>query len=280
MRERGGGPIQCSPINNPMSIHQTLAERLWNAQISGTPCEPLTGTNPELSLADAYEIQTINLNRRINEQGLFGRKARLVGRKVGITSVAVQTWLNCSEPDFGGLLDDMAVGDGEQADTSKLLQPRVEGEIAFVLKKCLVGPGITAAQVIAATECILPAIEIIDSRIRDWTFKLPDTIADNASSGMFVLGTRPALLNDINLRTLGMTLRKNGSVVSTGAGVACLGNPVNAVVWLANKLGEFGQQISTGQVILSGALGPVSPVVAGDYVSVEIGRMGAVSVGF
>ncbi len=261
-------------------MHQILAERLWNAQISGVPCEPLTQTHPDITLADAYEIQSINLNRRMNEQGLFGRKARLVGRKIGITSEAVQKWLNCTEPDFGALLDDMAVGDGERADISKLLQPRVEGEIAFVLKKSLVGPGITAAQVIAATDFILPAIEIVDSRVKDWKFKLPDTIADNASSGMFVLGSRPVLLDAVDLRTIGMTLRKNGSVVSTGAGAACMGNPVNAVVWLANKLGEFGQQLNPGQVLLSGALGPVSPVVAGDYVTAEIGRMGSVSVSF
>ncbi|MEO5931257.1 MAG: fumarylacetoacetate hydrolase family protein [Candidatus Kapaibacterium sp.] len=263
-----------------MSLHQTLAEQLWNAQFTGTPCAALTDGNPDLTLADAYQVQQINLERRMNERGLFGRKARLVGRKVGITSRAVQSWLNVSEPDFGGLLDDMAVDDGGRADISKLLQPRVEGEIAFVLKKCLIGPGITAAQVIAATDFILPAIEIIDSRIIDWKFRIEDTIADNASSGMFVLGSQPMPLSEVNLRTIGMTLRKNGEIVSTGAGAACLGNPVNAMVWLANKLGELGAQLNTGQVILSGALGPVSPVVAGDVVHAEIGRMGSVSVSF
>lgn len=248
--------------------------------MTGVPCDPPTGTNPDLTLADAYEIQKINLDRRQNERGLFGAKARVVGRKIGITSRAVQEWLNVTEPDFGGLLDDMAVGDGARADISKLLQPRVEGEIAFVLKKCLLGPGITAAHVIAATDFVLPAIEIIDSRVKDWKFKIQDTVADNASSGMFVLGTRPTLLSEIDLKTAGMALRKNGTVVSTGAGAACLGNPVNAMVWLANKLGEFGTTLGTGEVILSGALGPVSPVVAGDVISVEIGRMGEVSVSF
>ncbi len=263
-----------------MSVHQTLAERLWNAQMSGQPCRALTETNPDITVADAYTIQRINLDRRMNERGLFGPKARLVGQKIGITSVAVQNWLGVAEPDFGGLLDDMAVPDAGTADIGKLLQPRVEGEIAFVLNKCLVGPGITAAHVVAATECILPAIEIIDSRIADWKFQIQDTIADNASSGMFVLGTQPMKLTGCNLRTLGMTLRKNGVVVSSGAGAACLGNPVNAVVWLANKLGELGTQLNSGQVLLSGALGPVSPVVAGDVVSVAIGRMGEVTVGF
>jgi len=261
-------------------MHQTLADTLWNAQFSGTPCAPLTESNPHLTLSDAYEIQSINLDRRMNERGLFGRKARLVGRKIGITSVAVQKWLGVSEPDFGGLLDDMVVPDGGTADISKLLQPRIEGEIAFVLKKCLIGPGITAAQVIAATDFIVPAIEIVDSRISEWKIKIEDTVADNASSGMFVIGSQPMLLSDTNLKTIGMALRKNGELVSTGAGAACLGNPVNAVVWLANKLGELGTQLNTGQVILSGALGPVSPVVAGDRATVEIGRMGSVSVAF
>jgi 2-oxopent-4-enoate/cis-2-oxohex-4-enoate hydratase len=263
-----------------MSLHNDLAERLWNAQQTGTPCEALTASNPELTIKDAYEIQSINLQRRMNERGLFGPRARSVGRKVGITSKAVQGWLSVSEPDFGGLLDDMVVPDGGKADITKLLQPRVEGEIAFVLKKCLLGPGITAAQVIAATDFILPAIEIIDSRIIDWKFKIQDTIADNASSAMLVLGSRATSLSSLDLRTVGMTLRHNGTVVSTGAGAACLGNPVNAVVWLVNKLGELGTTVNTGEVILSGALGPVHPVVAGDNVGVEIGRMGEVTVGF
>jgi 2-oxopent-4-enoate/cis-2-oxohex-4-enoate hydratase len=263
-----------------MSLHKDLATTLWNAQFSGTPCSAPTEAHPDLSIADAYEIQSINLERRINERGLFGRKARLVGRKIGITSRAVQEWLNVTEPDFGGLLDDMAVPDGGKADITKLLQPRVEGEIAFVLKKCLIGPGITAAQVISAIDCLVPSIEIIDSRVIDWKFRIQDTIADNASSAMFVLGAQPMLPTDVNLRTIGMTLRKNGTVASTGAGAACLGDPINAVVWLANKLGELGTQLSAGQVILSGALGPVQPVVAGDVIGVTIGRTAEVVVEF
>ena len=262
------------------SLHQRLADTLWDAQFKATPCAPLSATNPDLTCEDAYEIQSININRRMTEKGLFGTRARLVGRKIGVTSRAVQGWLEVSEPDFGGLLCDMSVGDGATANISKLLQPRVEGEIAFVLKKPLFGPGVTPAQVVAATDFILPAIEIIDSRIADWKFKIQDTIADNASSGMFVVGSRPSSLDAINLRTVGMALWKNGTVVSTGAGAACMGNPVNAVVWLVNKLGEFGVSLAAGELILSGALGPVSPVVKGDFVSVEIGRMGGVSVGF
>jgi 2-oxopent-4-enoate hydratase len=263
-----------------MSFHQELADRLWGAQTSGAPCEALTSSHPEITLHDAYEIQSINLARRMTHQGLFGDRARHVGRKIGITSVAVQTWLGVDEPDYGGLLCDMAVPDGGKADISKLLQPRVEGEIAFVLKKSLFGPGVTAAQVVGAVDFVIPAIEIIDSRIVDWKFKIQDTIADNASGGMFVLGSQPMSLASVDLRTIGMTLRKNGEVVSTGAGAACLGNPVNAVVWLVNKLGEHGISLAPGEVILSGALGPVSPVVSGDRVSVCVGRAPEISVSF
>ncbi len=251
-----------------------LADRLHNAQLSRTPCEALTDTHPDLSIEDAYEIQSVNLRKRIADG------AELVGRKIGLTSHAVQEWLGVSEPDFGGLLDVMAVPNGGIAPIRQLLQPRVEGELAFVLKRSLRGPGVSAAEVIAATDFVLPAIEIIDSRIRDWKFRIQDTVADNASSGMFVLGSQPTGLGEIDSRTIGLTLRKNGEVVSTGAGAACLGDPVNAVVWLVNRLGALGTEVEAGQVILSGALGPVSPVVAGDFVSVRIGRMGEVSVRF
>ncbi len=263
-----------------MTLHATLAGRLWNAQVDRTPVDPLTSEHPELSIADAYEIQSINLQRRMTHRDAEGSTPRLIGHKIGVTSPAVMSWLNVSEPDFGGLLCDMDVPDGGIASLSRLLQPRVEGELAFVLKKSLYGPGVTAAQVIAAIDFVIPAIEIIDSRIRDWKFRIEDTIADNASSGMFVLGSRPMRLHDLNLRTVGMTLRKRGDVVSTGVGAACLGNPLNAVVWLVNRLGTLGMTVAPGELILSGALGPVSSVVAGDVVSVEIGRMGEVSVEF
>ncbi len=252
----------------------SLAEQLWNAQETQTPCDPLTTTHPDFSVEEAYEVQRINLTRRIQNG------AHLVGHKIGLTSLAVQEWLGVSEPDFGGLLDTMSVPNGSKADIGSLLQPRVEGELAFVFKQNLCGPGITPAQVIAATDFVLPAIEIIDSRIKDWKFKIQDTIADNASSGMFVVGSEPAWLDSINTQSIGLTLKKNGAVVSTGAGAACLGDPVNAVVWLVNKLGTLGVEIEAGHAILSGALGPVVPVAAGDYINVQIGRMAEVSVRF
>lgn len=259
-----------------------LAAVLRRAFEERSPCGPLSGEEPDLSVEDAYAIQRENIVARM-KKGLHGRPARLVGHKIGITSKAVQEWLKVSEPDFGCLLDDMAVQDGLEADSSLLLQPRVEGEIAFVLGRPLKGPGVTAAEVIRATEYVLPAVEIIDSRIRDWQITYVDTVADNASSGLFLLGTRPVSLSSLDLPLVGMALWKNGEVVATGAGAACLGNPVNAVAWLANKLGELSPQgpgLKEGSVVLSGALGPVSPVKKGDHVEVEISGLGSASVRF
>lgn len=259
-----------------------LAAVLRRAYADRAPCGPLTDEEPGLTVEDAYAIQRINVVERMRA-GLHGRPTRLVGHKIGITSKAVQDWLKVKEPDFGCLLDDMVVDDGGEADTSLLLQPRVEGEIAFVLGRALKGPGVTAADVIRATEFVLPCVEVVDSRVRDWKIQYVDTVADNASSGLFLLGTRPTSLTGLDLPLLGMALRKNGQVVSTGAGVACLGNPVNAVAWLANKLAELspdGPGLKEGSVVLSGALGPVSPVEKGDVIEVEIARLGQASMRF
>ncbi len=251
-----------------------LRERLWSAEQSGTPCVALSETDPSITIEDAYAIQGENLARKITGG------ARLVGHKIGLTSLAVQEWLGVAEPDFGGLLDTMAVPNGAMAPTAQLLQPRVEGELAFVLKRDLVGPGLVQHEVMAAIDYVLPAIEIIDSRIRDWKLAIQDTVADNASAGLFVVGSRPTSLAAIDTRTIGLALRKNGRIVSTGAGAACMGDPIAALLWLANKLGGLGTKLEAGQIILSGALGPVSDVVAGDRVEARIGRMGRVSVGF
>jgi 2-oxopent-4-enoate/cis-2-oxohex-4-enoate hydratase len=166
------------------------------------------------------------------------------------------------------------------ADTSLLLQPRIEGEIAFVLGRDLLGPGLTAADVLRATDFLLPALEIIDSRIADWKITYPDTIADNASSGLFVTGSVPVSARGVDLELCGMALRKNGVVSSVGVGAACLDHPVNAVVWLANKLGELEEPLRAGSVVLSGALGPVLPVAKGDAFELEIAHVGRCSVRF
>jgi len=257
-----------------------LADRLWAAQTSGTPTTQLTESCPDLTVEDAYAIQQINLERRMAGEGLHGRAARLVGHKIGLTSKAIQEWLCVEEPDFGGLLDDMWVKNGGVAPMGQLLQPRAEGELAFVLKQSLSGTNVTAEDVVAATDYVVPAIEIIDSRIADWKIQFIDTVSDNASSGMFVLGDERRALQDVDMRLTGMALRKNGRVVSTGATCACLGNPVDAVVWLANRLGGLGVSLEPGHVILSGAMGPVTSVTHGDQLELSVAGLGSVNVGF
>lgn len=248
-----------------------------------TAVDPLTDARPELTLEDAYAIQNMTLRAR-RERGLHGRSARLVGRKIGITSKAVQEWLGVSEPDFGYLLDDMEVKDGGTCARADLIQPRIEGEIAFVLRRelpgCFQAGGVTNHDVLAATDHIVPALEIIDSRIRDWKITYRDTVADNASSARWLVGTRPARLEDVDLPVAGMALRKNGRVVSTGAGAACLGNPVTAVAWLANTLCHLGAPLRPGELVLSGALGPVVPVEAGDFFDLTVAHVGTCSVRF
>ncbi len=219
-------------------------------------------------------MQRINLDRRLDAG------ARLVGWKVGLTSEAIQSWLGVDEPDFGGLLDDMAVNDGGSVETSRLLQPRAEAEVAFVLGRELEGPGCSVADVLAATDYLLPAIEIIASRVADWKITWADTVADNASSGMFVLGSRPVPVAAVDLRLAGMRLAKNGRTVSTGAGAACLGSPAVAVAWLANKLAEMGERLRPGAIVLSGALGPVTNVAPGDWLAAEISGLGSVGCRF
>ncbi len=255
-----------------MDPRQIAAERLRQARESLEPCKPLS-SEFEFGEADAYAIQRENVDRRI-----AGGAAR-VGWKVGLTSDAIQKWLNVTEPDFGALLSDMVVPDGHVIERSRLIQPRAEGEIAFVLNRDL-GGGATAADVLAATEFVLPAIEIVDSRIANWKIKWADTVADNASSGMLVLGSKPVSARGLDLRLVGMKLSKNGAIVSTGAGAACLGSPVNAVAWLARTLARLGGALSAGDVVLSGALGPITPVEAGDWLDLSISTLGDVSCRF
>ncbi len=248
------------------------AAKLRQAQSTGNPCEKLSERHPSLSIEDAYAIQMINVRRRID--GVDEDPARWIGHKVGLTSSAIQNWLKVDEPDFGCLLSDMMINPGGQITLDRMLQPRAEGELAFVLGEPLEGPGITVVDVLRATEFVLPAIEIVDSRVRDWDISIVDTVADNASSSMFVLGTRPIDLEEIDFRLIGMALRKNGRVVSTGAGAACLGDPCIAIAWLANKLAEFDQRLDEGDIVLSGALGPVTPIAPGDYLEVSMGTLG------
>lgn len=249
------------------ALYQALAQREAIA--------PLTSQDPDITIDDAYRIQLCMIEHRIAATG-----ERIVGKKIGVTSRAVMDMLGVYQPDFGHLLSGMIVSDSESIDTKTLIQPRAEGEIAFILKKDLMGPGVTNAQVLAATECVMPCFEIVDSRIQDWRIKIQDTVADNASCGVFVLGDRAVDPRHIDLTTCGMVLEKNGEIVATGAGAAALGSPVNAVAWLANTLGRFGIGLKAGEVILSGALAAMFPARAGDNFRVSIGGLGGSSVRF
>ncbi len=246
-----------------MSLHD-IADALWTAERERIAIDK-PSDQIALSVDDAYAIQQINVQRRL-AQG-----ARLVGRKVGITSQAVMDWLKVSEPDFGALLDDMIVDDGGVCLRSSLLQPRVEGEVAFVLDRDLDRTSCTVVDVVAATDWVSAAIEIIDSRVKDWKLTLPDTVADNASSARFVVSSTKRSLTGLDLPLLGCSLKKNGRVASSGAGAACLGNPVNAVAWLARTLARAGTPLRAGDVVLSGALCPVVPVEQGDVIELQVG---------
>lgn len=262
-------------------VIEQVANELQKAQQDGAPCPPLAAAR-ELTVEEAYEVQRLNIQRRLKgaAAGQAQTAHRVVGHKIGITSHAIQSWLKVDQPDFGHLLDTMAVPAGGKVSTEHLLQPRCEGEVAFVLGRDLKGPGITAADVLRATDYVLPSIEIIDSRVADWKITYADTVADNASSGLFVLGGKPTPLHAADLELCGMALRKNGAIVSTGAGVACLDHPVNAVVWLANTLGALGETLEAGHIVLSGALGPVCDVAAGDVIDLDIAGLGSARVSF
>lgn len=236
--------------------------------------EAITSKYPELTVAQAYQIQLQTIEAELSEGNV------ITGKKIGLTSVAMQTSLGVNEPDYGHLLQTMQIANGGKVPSEQLLQPKVEGELAFVLKKDLVGPNLTTIDVIQATDYIVPALEIVDSRIKNWQIKLPDTIADNASSGLYVLGDEKFYLHDIDLKNIGMALYKNGQLLNTGAGVACLGNPLTAVVWLANKLAEYDISLKKGEVILSGALSAAVDAEVGDVFSCKFNRMGEVRVEF
>ncbi|KAA0873504.1 2-oxopent-4-enoate hydratase [Nitrincola tapanii] len=253
----------------------TCGDELYEAMVQRQALRPLTERFSDITIEDAYHISLRMLERRL------AAGERVIGKKIGVTSKAVQNMLNVHQPDFGYLTDRMAFSQGEEMPISeRLMQPRAEGEIAFILKKDLLGPGITHADVLAATECVMPCFEVVDSRIENWQIKIQDTIADNASCGLFVLGDRAVDPRKVDLATCGMVVEKNGSVISTGAGAAALGSPVNCVTWLANTLGHFGIPLKAGEVILSGSLVPLEPVQAGDFMSVSIGGIGQASVRF
>ncbi|MBI3553350.1 MAG: fumarylacetoacetate hydrolase family protein [Elusimicrobia bacterium] len=250
-----------------------LAGRLWDARTRSAACEPPTELHPELSIEDAYAVSRLNYERRL-------RSSKRLGRKIGLTSAAVQKQLGVDEPDFGYLTSDMAVPHGGELHSGALLQGKVEGETAFILARPLKGPGVTAAAARAATDSVVACIEIIDSRVRDWKIKIQDTIADNASSAFFALAPERRGLAGLDLTRSAMTLKINGAVRSTGMGAACLGDPAEAVAWLANRLGALGDGLEAGDIVLSGAFGPVVPFAPGDRCEAEIEGLGLVSCSY
>lgn len=254
---------------------QRVADELYHALLARQPVAPLSARDEAISIEDAYRISQHVLERRL----LAG--ASVIGKKIGITSEAVQQLLNVHQPDFGYLTDDMLFADGASIPISaRSIAPRAEGEIAFVLRKDLIGPGVTNADVLAATDCVMPCFEIVDSRIRDWRIAIQDTIADNASCGFFVLGEQAVSPHQVDLANCRMVVEKNGSVLSTGTGAAALGSPLNCVAWLANTLGALGTPLRAGEIILSGSLVPLEPVRAGDAMRVTIDGIGSASVRF
>ncbi|HEX3957827.1 MAG TPA: fumarylacetoacetate hydrolase family protein [Trebonia sp.] len=251
--------------------HQAAASRLLEAYASGRPCEPVRDL---IGVDSAYVVQNLMTEQWLSQ----GR--RLTGRKIGLTSAAVQRQFGVDSPDFGVLFADMAVPDGAEIPAGAVLQPRVEAEVALVLERDLPHERHTVADVIRATAFALPAIEVVGSRIRDWDITLADTIADNASAGMYVLGDRPVLLRDVDLRMAGMVIERRGEQVSTGIGAACLGHPLHAAVWLADTLARLGRPLGAGDTVMTGALGPVTPVEPGDVLEARIDGLGDVRVAF
>jgi 2-keto-4-pentenoate hydratase len=249
-------------------------ELLLGAYESGHAIGPLTETFPSMDLEDAYAVQLA----QVDVWKLAGRK--IVGHKVGLTSVQVQKQLGVNQPDFGHLFDDMFHLSGEEIPVGTYLQPRVEPEIAFVLKKQLMGPGLTVADAIGAVDYVVASLEIVASRIANWKITLADTVADNASSGGVVLGTRPIKVDAADLRTLGAVLYKNGKIVHSGAGAAVLGSPISSLVWLANTLGRLGTPLEAGSVILPGAITPMVVAEPGDVITADFNILGSVSASF
>jgi 2-keto-4-pentenoate hydratase len=253
---------------------ERAAQRLTDARAHGRTCPPVSDILPAHDVGAAYAVQSANIARRV------AAGARVVGRKIGLTNLAVQHQLGVGEPDFGVLLDDMDCSASALVPMTRLLQPKIEAEIAFVLARDLVGDSVDAADVVAATGHVVAALEIVDSRIANWDITIVDTVADNASSGLFVLGTQPRPLGDLDLRSCVMTMWRGPDVVSSGSGADCLGDPLVAVAWLARTAQAHGQPLRAGQVVLSGALGPMVAVVGGDEFRAEITGLGSVAAPF
>jgi 2-keto-4-pentenoate hydratase len=251
-----------------------IAGELYRAEREQTMLPPLTQRYADIKPEDSYRIQLALIDMKKADG------ARVVGKKIGLTSKAMQNMLNVNQPDYGHIRDGMLVEDGATVSVARLIQPKVEPEIAFILDQDLKGPRVTAAEVLVATRFVIPALEIIDSRIENWKIKLCDTIADNASSARVVVGSTPKRVDQIDLKLIGMVLEKNGEIAQTGAGGAVLGHPANAVAWLANAVAKFGVSLKAGEVIMPGAISAAVDVAKGDLLRASFDRLGTVSVRF
>lgn len=250
---------------------EASVKSLLEAYRTHHPIAPLITTYPSLTIDDAYQIQLAQVQAWVSD----GR--RILGRKVGLTSPAMQAQMNVSQPDFGHLMDDMFFAENVPVPADRFLQPRAEPEVAFVLGRDLVGPGVTVAEAALAVDYVMASLEIIDSRIADWKIGIIDTIADNASSGGVVLGSTMRRIDDIDLRLGGCVLHRNGQIVGTGAGGAVLGSPLNSLAWLANTLGAVGEGLKAGQVILPGSITASIPFEPGDTITATMAGLGSVT---
>lgn len=242
----------------------SLGDELYDALVAGVTIPNLRDRNPQMDVIDAYRVQERMIARRLNA----GEK--IIGKKIGVTSKVVQEMIGVYEPDFGQLTDAMLVPDGATVDLATLIQPKAEGEIAFRLKRDLVGPGVTAADVLEATDYVTACFEIVDSRIGNWDIRIQDTVADNASCGIFALGSDRVDPRDIDLAGVKMKIERNGIEAANGVGAAVQGSPLNSVAWLANTLGDLGLPFKAGEIILSGALGPMIEITAGDVLLLSL----------
>lgn len=251
-----------------------LTTILLEAERTRKSIKPVSEEYPNLTVNEAYQIQLANVEYKL------GQGQKIVGKKIGLTSIAMQELLGVDEPDYGHLLNEMNIPNDGEASINNTIAPKVEAEIAFVLKEDLVGPNVTFEDVIKATDYIIPAIEVVDSRIENWKIRLEDTVADNASSCLFVLGNKRFNIHEIDLPNVIMELYRNDELMNTGKGDAVLGNPIECVAWLANKLSEFGISLKAGEIILSGALSAAISANAGDRFTAKFPLLGDVSISF